>query len=383
VKRVFKIMVVVGCEILATTLVHAEGETADPVALDQNMVVESKISTGDEKEESSTSVADGQPRKNQKVKPVTVEARESLPAGALVSSGERVAIDGKGFSIIAPQGWVVRKNLPRSSLFVQAQVPASQYPRNISVVRFAEPKIISAVSAQEFADRLVASFPQVSSTIEGYSLRSHESIKMLDGREGWLFYTEFSDSGRKMMQAHVLVSSETNHYLATYTDVAEHFDGAAAGDAFLSEAWGAMTSIELNSPSPGLGFDVRRITAVLIGLSLLFIFSTLVRKFIAKRHYRAMSDAEEGLENELDDSLSTIKSRSKMDNLATAVSGISALSGGVDLADENVDDTVEETVTSSFSRIVKLKAKKVTTTPDDDDLEFNSEDKGNRLKRGA
>ena len=384
--QLVKLMLSLGGGILVSTSVFAETEITETVDLDESAVVESQPldeasveANAGATESVKTNVVKAQ-EPSPSMPPTKVEA---LPEGAFLSSGQRVAIDGKGFSIVAPQGWVVQKDLPRSSLFVQAQVPATQYPRNISVVRFKDPKYISAISAQEFAERLVALFPQVSSTIEGYSLRSHESIKMADGREGWLFYTDFTDSGRKMMQAHVLVSSETNHYLATFTDVAEHFEGAVGGEEFLSEAWGAMTSIELDSPNPVQGLNMQLIIGGLIGLSLLIVFSTMARKFFAKRHYRAMSDSEELDVSEPDDVMTSSKLPVQTGRPVSAVSGISSLSATAELADENIDELVDQTVRSGFSRIIKFKSKAVDTTPDDEELEFDSDENSKRLKRGA
>ena len=218
--------------------------------------------------------------------PAAVTQLPPPPAGTEISQGERIAIDGKGFSVVAPTGWVTQRNLPRSSLFLQARVTGAEYPRNITVVRFNEPVLINESTANDFAERLVKLYPAASSTIENYTLRNHQSIQMADGREGILFYTDFMGSGRKMMQAHILVSSETNHYLVSYTDVAEHFENPGDSSPFLADAWASMISIQLDSPNPvpanGLGSTILS----LIGIVFLVGVFTFIRKNIAGRKYK-------------------------------------------------------------------------------------------------
>lgn len=366
------------------SIARAEDGTSEAVPLDQDMVADTitdEVSAAAEPKKD-----DSAPKPDRavvsRVVAEQVESKAQIPADGVISTGERVSIDGKGFTIIAPLGWVVRKNLPRTSLLMQAPVNGTVYPRNIAVVRFKEPKYITPASAQEFADHLVASFPQVSSTIEGYSLRSHEPIKMADGRDGWMFYTEYLDSGRKMMQAHVLVSSQTNHYLATFTDVAEHFEGGPNGEQFLTEAWTAMTSIELDSATPSSGFGIRVMVIALIGVGTLMLLSTVARKILAKRYYRSVADSTEA--DEVSGITSEVKSQTVSRTLSPAVSGVSSGAIETDYSEEVIDEIVEATVRSGFSKIVNLRSKAVSTTPDDEEIDFKSQEKStSQFKRGA
>ena len=222
--------------------------------------------------------------------PSKVKQLPPPPAGTEVSQGERLTLDGKGFTLVAPTGWIVQKNLPRSSLFIQARVIGAEYPRNIAVARFSGSVLINESTANDFAERLVKLYPATSTTIENYTLRNHQSIQMTDGREGILFYTDFTGSGRKMMQAHILVSSETHHYLVTYTDVAEHFENPVDNSPFLAEAWAAMISIQLDSPNPvpAGGMDTAFLTV--IGLMVAVVVVTGVRKKMAGRRYKKYAE---------------------------------------------------------------------------------------------
>jgi hypothetical protein len=217
-----------------------------------------------------------------------------IPEGSEISSGDRFAIDGKGFSIIAPLKWIVRKNMARSSLVIEARVSGTEYPRNIVVVRWKDPVLINEETAQTFEQRIVKTYPLSSPSIENFALRNHQNIQMEDGREAILIYTEFTGSGRKMMQAHVLLSSETDHYLVTYTDVAEHFENPSEGDPFLAEAWASMTSIQLNSPNPVAEESLKKWIMGVVGLLGIVGMATVTRKALAARSYRKFGNLEDG-----------------------------------------------------------------------------------------
>jgi hypothetical protein len=302
-----------------------------------------------------------------------------------VSNGERVVIDGKGFSIVPPTGWTIQKNLPRSSLYLQAKVSGSEYPRNISAIRFREPAFINATTAESFAAKIVREFPAASSTIERYTLRNHQSVQMADGREGILFYTDFDGSGKKMMQAHILVSSETNHYLVTYTDVAENFENPGESNQFFNDAWAAMTSIELDSPNPvpSNGFEM-------VGLALLFGFFAISsvavwRKWLAAKVYRRYGDLEPGEE--------------AVDEVPkTQPTGVSEITEMKTAEMSGVDMTLESDMDTSpgfAKKILNFRGKKEEDTRDvelvdaggDDGMEFTVDvkmaSKGAKWKRGA
>ncbi len=218
----------------------------------------------------------------------------AVPANAEISDGGRFAIDGKGFTMTAPAGWMVQKNLPRSSLYMQARVSGTTYPRNITVVRFKDSVLINESTAEVFAEKIVKQFPSASSTIENYALRNHQSIQMADGREGILFYTDFDGSGRKMMQAHILLSSESNHYLITYTDVVEHFENPSDGDQSFNDAWASMTSIQLDTPNPQPAKNMEMVLISILALATFVGVATSLRKVFAAKLYRKYGNLTPG-----------------------------------------------------------------------------------------
>lgn len=221
-----------------------------------------------------------------------VAAKVQIPEGAEISQGERIVIDGKGFSIKPPVGWIVQRDVHRVSLALVAPVPEGQYPSNINVIRFSGAKIINQETAEKFAEKIIKDFPAASPTIDAYTLRNSQSIDLADGRKALMFYTDFLGSGRKMMQAHVLASSETNHYLITYTDAAENFEPNAEGvqSQVFNLAWESLASLELDSPNPVPSQELTWILSI-VGILVIawFVFS-FIRNRRAAAEYRQFAD---------------------------------------------------------------------------------------------
>lgn len=78
------------------------------------------------------------------------EVLTAIPEGAELSGGERFEIEGKGFSMVAPAGWTVQRNLARLSLVLGARVSGTNYPRNITVMRAKGPVFINEETAASF-----------------------------------------------------------------------------------------------------------------------------------------------------------------------------------------------------------------------------------------
>ncbi len=228
----------------------------------------------------------------------------------------RIALDDKGFSVVPPSEWTVRRDLPRTSLFLQAVTKSeSEYPRNIAVVKFTGPKIMNEVTAEEFSSYLVRNFPSSSPDIVDYQLRNHQPVQMADGREGILFYTDFKDHGRAMMQAHILVSSQTHHYLVTFTDLAEHFENPSGSSEFLAEAWESMISIELNSPNPKPLKDVQN-TVLYVGIFAVFAIGFVYwRNRVAAKLYRNYGEMDPGEALELDPKTNALEDDNVLTNM--------------------------------------------------------------------
>ncbi len=234
----------------------------------------------------------------------------------VAAGGKRVSVRDGDFSMQPPTGWEVYVNLPSLSLLMQVPHKAGEkYQRTIQVASFSDSRYIDEVTAKEFEDVIVRKFSVASSSIEDYRIRNHMTIEMADGRQGLLFYTEFKIDDVPLMQAHILVSSATRHYLMTFSDVADHFESDAASQ-FLTEAWDAMISVQLQTKAP-----TRFESAVYFGggTALVVLFGLLIvglRKWRSGREYRDFANGKEG---DGDDK-----------------SGVSSIHSGVSLMDSNI-----------------------------------------------
>ncbi|MEI6832617.1 MAG: hypothetical protein WCL28_01390 [bacterium] len=255
-------------------------------------------SPGQNKKESAPEKRIKKVKKAEKIEPESPPmeaqpaAKVQIPEGAEISQGERIVIEGKGFSIKPPVGWIVQRDVHRVSLTLAAPVPEGQYPSNINVIRFSGAKIINQETAEKFAEKIIKDFPAASPTIDAYTLRNSQPIDLADGRKALMFYTDFLGSGRKMMQAHVLASSETNHYLITYTDAAENFEPNAEGvqSQVFNLAWETLASLELDSPNPVPSQELTWILSI-VGILVIawFVFS-FIRNRRAAAEYRQFAD---------------------------------------------------------------------------------------------
>ncbi len=225
--------------------------------------------------------------------PALVDANK--PAYDFVAKdGKRVSVRDGDFSMQPPPGWEVYVNLPGLSLLMQVPHKAGEkYQRTIQVASFSDSRYIDEVTAKEYEKVIVRKFSVASTSIEDYRIRNHMTIEMADGRQGLLFYTEFKIDNVPLMQAHILVSSATRHYLMTFSDVADHFESDAASQ-FLTEAWDAMISVQLSTKTPArfesaVYFGGATAIIVLIGLLIVGI-----RKWRSGLEYRDFANGKEG-----------------------------------------------------------------------------------------
>ena len=237
-----------------------------------------------------------------------------------IGTGERVVVRDGDFSMIPPNGWEVYEHLNDLTLLMQMPHQSGvKYQRTIQVASFARPRYIDETTAKEYEEVITRKFSATSAAVDGYRIRNHMVIDMADGRQGLLFYSDFSLDSVALMQAHILVSSADRHYLMTFTDVAEHFESDAAKQ-FLTEAWDAMISVQLGAPTPGR-FSMITYGAVAAGAALAVIF---VLVWIRRR--RAAHQYSNFAEEEGDGTVNTSLPATLMSSLPRSVSGDTASS---------------------------------------------------------
>ncbi len=166
-----------------------------------------------------------------------------------ISQGERIDLPEVGFSITPPTGWLVNRNSHGSSLMFEVPKQANQiYQPTIQVMVFSNPRYIDEVTKKEYGDLIVEKFGKVSNRVTGYHLRSEEFVQMETGDPAILYYTEFQYDDVAIMQMHILISSASNHFLMSYTDLAKTFEDENAQG--LAVAYSSMHSAQLATRPP-------------------------------------------------------------------------------------------------------------------------------------
>lgn len=249
----------------------------------------------------------------------------SNPAGGkaydFISDGQRITLSDKDITLVPPKGWEVFTTHPSLTLLMQVPHQAGmKYQRTVQIASFSGSKFLDEVTAKEYEQIIVKKFTEVSTSVVDYRIRNHMPIEMADGRQGLLFYSEFQVDGVSLMQAHILVSSTKRHYVMTYTDLAEYFENDDKNQN-LTEAWEAMTSIELEGRSPRRFESVFFIAIGATVLVLLGVAGYFVRRIRAGRKFAEYAQGHGLDENEP----ITREPRSFVSNISSTASDISEL----------------------------------------------------------
>ncbi len=220
------------------------------------------------------------------------------PSDNLTDADGRIHVGSAGFSMMPPTGWKVRDNVPGLSLVLEAQEEKSPKYRGTIQVQVAQgPRYLDSVGISDFQDEIKDKLGGEGSSLLDFTVRNSELVKADDGRDALLVYTGFNMNGAELLQAHLMISSENQHVVVTYTDLAERFDSNAA-DAPLGIAWAAMTSANIPGKNPERFAGAIHIGA-LAGLLIVFIAVLLtVRNALARKAYaRVGTGAESDMNN--------------------------------------------------------------------------------------
>ncbi len=195
-----------------------------------------------------------------------------------ISDGGKTEITEKGFTIRAPKGWELHHKAPGLRLLLLAPAePNMSYRRNIQVLSLGGPYYIDSESQKEFATTLLENFGKLDK-VEKFSLRDSKILELKETSKGILYYTDYEMNGQRLMQAHILVSSEKHHFLVTFTDLREHFENKEF-ESLIREAWDSLMSIHLDSPAP----ERLDLVTWLVAAGALLLISTIITLLIRKR----------------------------------------------------------------------------------------------------
>ncbi len=165
--------------------------------------------------------------------------------------GQRVEIQDAGFSIVPPNGWEIIRNAGGSSLLFRAPKQEEgqlSLQGTIQVMVFNGGRYIDDFTQEEYGKLIVEKFAAASNRVTQYRLRSQQKVKLENGDDAILYYTEFQMDEAQIMQMHILMSSARKHFLLTYTDFAKYFEQDNSRE--LAVAFTSMHSAVLDSQPP-------------------------------------------------------------------------------------------------------------------------------------
>lgn len=205
-----------------------------------------------------------------------------------IADGKTVQVPEKGFSLIPPKLWEYRTDLPNLSLFAQApKEKGNKYQRTIQVMVRNAPLSIDETTATQVEEELVKVFGQGASGVVNFHVRNHEIVELTNHSKGILYYTGLTLDGIELMQIHVLTSSDSRHYISTFTDLAEHFDKGSDSPVLMT-AWEALSSIEVQGSAPKR-FQTPITVFAIIGSFVLLGFAIMtIRSISSAKQYRKL-----------------------------------------------------------------------------------------------
>lgn len=216
------------------------------------------------------------------------------PSPYKIADGSKVAVPEKGFVITPPKGWEYRTDLPSLSLFAQAQKEkGAKYQRTIQVMVRKQPVTIDESTAKVMEEELTSVFGQSGNGVSEFHIRNHEIVELTNQTKAVLYYTGMKLDGLELMQIHVLASSDTKHYISTFTDLAQHFDKGTDSPVLMT-AWEALSSIEVQGPAPKRFEAPITVFGTIGALALLGLLITAIRHLWSSRQYRRLSEDMEG-----------------------------------------------------------------------------------------
>ena len=214
----------------------------------------------------------------------------SLQMSPLAKAGgtptsENIEIPDTGFSIIPPRNWSIQRNALGSSLIFEApKNPGSNYQPTIQVMVFNGYRYVDDLTENEYGKIILDKFSKASNRISDYHLRSADAIQMQTGQPALLYYTEFNLDNVAMMQMHILISSDKNHFLMSYTDLAKTFEDENSPGLAIAYASMHSARVAREAPSAMVSSDRCRQHIMLL-LGLLFCI-----RFIRSRRISQLGD---------------------------------------------------------------------------------------------
>lgn len=217
--------------------------------------------------------------------PPPIPAQKPAAPTSFIAQGEAVEIPDAGFTITPPIGWEVQRNTTGASLLFEApKVEGAPgvvtFQPSIRIMTINEPRPIDDMTKEEYSE-IIQEKNSALGGVSNFNIRSADKVTLQNGVEGFLYYTEFTLGSTPMMQMHILVSSETKHFLMTYLDLASVFE--TEGSPALATAYTSMQSVVLDSKPADRFAKYYVWGGVALALIVFLIFLRVMRGYKMKR----------------------------------------------------------------------------------------------------
>jgi len=266
-----------------------------------------------------------------------------------ISDGSVLSFADQNMSITPVAGWELNTANLGMTLIMQEAVPTEaavngekiKFQRNMTVVSRRGALPMDEKSFLHYQEILTEKMSK-DTLVSNFQIMEHKFFNHRATNDGLMFYTSMKLGTAQVMQAHVLVSGEENHFWLTYTDLAERF--SADQDTF-KKVWQSMVSV---APT---GFAPKRYMDLMIYGSASVAFIVLVGVLFAIRRKRAISMYESDANAVYDEDTSPASSNASVDGAFTQ-SNVWALDGNAvtQISEEDEASNAEESY-GAFSAV--------------------------------
>ena len=221
---------------------------------------------------------------------------KALTNGTVEADGSRMMSSSPKFSIVPPAAWSVTYSNEGVGPTLVMQEPAPKmvpgslapiFRRNITLAIIQEASPIDSMREKSFRDQLAVTYGKNALT-KDFQVIETKFADWKSSKDAILAYSSWMAGDIQMMQMNVLVSSNNQQYMMTYTDMASRFLPESPEMAL---AWQSIMSLDLSDSAPSrftkpLFFGA--VAALILGLLVMF-------KITRRRRFSGLySDVDSG-----------------------------------------------------------------------------------------
>ncbi|MEI8027734.1 MAG: hypothetical protein WCI18_15405 [Pseudomonadota bacterium] len=203
---------------------------------------------------------------------------KALTNGTVEADGSRLMSSAPRFSIVPPAGWSVTYSNEGlgPTLVMQEAAPkmvagslAPIFRRNITLAIIQEASPIDSLREKSFRDQLANTYGKNALT-KDFQVIETKFADWKSSKDAILAYSSWMAGDIQMMQMNVLMSSNNQQYMLTYTDMASRF---LPESAEMASAWQSIMSLDLSDAAPSRftkPLAMGSLVAVIAGLLVMF-----------------------------------------------------------------------------------------------------------------